>query len=39
MKKSQNTIDCGYTVCAVIPDVFDEETDKLPQNLVVNQKR
>ena len=37
-EKITNTIDCGYTVCAVIPDVIDKETDKLPQNLVVNQK-
>lgn len=37
-KKITNTIDCGYTVYAVIPDDLDKETDKLPENLVVDQK-
>jgi len=37
-EKITSTIDCGYTVCAVIPDDFDKETDKLPENLVVEQK-
>ncbi len=37
-EKITSTIDCGYTVCAVIPDDLDKETDKLPENLVVDQK-
>ncbi|EIM63608.1 sugar transferase, PEP-CTERM system associated/exopolysaccharide biosynthesis polyprenyl glycosylphosphotransferase [Desulfobacter postgatei 2ac9] len=37
-KKITRTIDCGYTVCAVIPDEPDKETDRLPENLVVKQK-
>lgn len=37
-EKIATTIDCGYTVCAVIPDHIDKETEKLPQNLVVDQK-
>ncbi|WP_020589536.1 sugar transferase [Desulfobacter curvatus] len=36
-EKITNTIDCGYTVSAVIPDGHDEETDKLPENLLVDQ--
>ena len=37
-EKIATTIDCGYTVCAVIPDHLDKETEPLPQNLVVDQK-
>nr|WP_321399837.1 TIGR03013 family XrtA/PEP-CTERM system glycosyltransferase [uncultured Desulfobacter sp.] len=37
-QKIVNTIDCGYTVCVVIPDDFDNETNQLPKNLLVNQK-
>jgi len=37
-EKITNTIDCGYTVCAVIPDDQDMETDKLSENLVMAQK-
>lgn len=33
-----STIDCGYTVCAVIPDYFAKKTDGLPKDLVVEQK-
>jgi len=36
--KIAGTIDCGYTVCAVIPDDPGTETDRLPENLVVTQK-
>ena len=36
-EKVTNTIDCGYTVCAVIPDSTYNRTEKLPENLVVEQ--
>lgn len=37
-EKIASTLDCGYTVCAVIPDEIDKETDRLPDNLVVEKK-
>ena len=37
-KKITSTIDCGYTVCAVIPDDLDREAKKMPEHVVVNQK-
>lgn len=37
-EKITNTIDCGYTVCAVILNDVDKETDTLPEDLVVDQK-
>lgn len=37
-EKITSTIDCGYTVCAVIPDDPDKEAERLPENLVVHQR-
>ena len=37
-KKITKTIDCGYTVCAFIPDNLDKEAEGLPETLVVDQK-
>jgi len=37
-EKITRTIDCGYTVCAFIPDELDKDADKLPENLMVDQK-
>nr|WP_319491268.1 TIGR03013 family XrtA/PEP-CTERM system glycosyltransferase [uncultured Desulfobacter sp.] len=39
-EKITHTIDCGYSVCAVIPEEPDieQETNKLPDNLLVDQK-
>nr|WP_320013660.1 TIGR03013 family XrtA/PEP-CTERM system glycosyltransferase [uncultured Desulfobacter sp.] len=37
-EKVAKTIDCGYTVCVVIPDDVDKETKKLPEHLVMDQK-
>ncbi|WP_321495907.1 TIGR03013 family XrtA/PEP-CTERM system glycosyltransferase [uncultured Desulfobacter sp.] len=32
------TIDCGYTVCAIVPDCTDEEFEKkLPENILIHQ--
>ena len=37
-EKITSTIDCGYTVYAFIPDDLGKKPDKLPENLVVDQK-
>jgi sugar transferase (PEP-CTERM system associated) len=37
-EKITQTIECGYTVCAVIPDDFNKESDNLPDNLMIAQK-
>lgn len=37
-EKITNTIDCGYTVSAVIPEDYDKITNKLPENVVIDQK-
>ncbi len=37
-EKITTNIDCGYTVCAIIPDDSDSPTHGLPENLVIDQK-